>query len=204
MAGVALGIASAIKLMQAPWLLLPAWRRHWTMLAGGVVAWGALWAAGAPRLLPEYFTRVLPRVSAGIGHPHNLSLAAAIDRLAQPATFAGEILPQAPLVRLVATTLAVAAVVMTLALMRSDDSRRSRLLEVAAIAAVAPLLSPEILRFHLVLELLPILILTVVGLRSGSVVMVAAAGLAWALIGLGNELFLAILADPGGLRPLLP
>src|SRR5258708_15358714 len=63
--GAALGFGLAIKLVQAPLLLLSLWGRRWLTVAAAIVAWVVLWAVGAPRFLPEYLFQVLPAVGRG-------------------------------------------------------------------------------------------------------------------------------------------
>src|SRR4029077_810733 len=52
--GAALGLAVALKLIQAPAGLLLLWGRRWSMLVAGVVAGLAIWLIAAPQYLLEY------------------------------------------------------------------------------------------------------------------------------------------------------
>lgn len=197
LSGAALGAASALKLMQAPILVLPLWRRNWPMLAGATVAWGVLWGLGAAYLLPEYVLKVLPQISVGTGSPHNLALAGTIERIVQPRSFYGLVQGAVPGVRVAAVVIGVGILATTIALLPgSRSSRRNRLVEVASMSAAAPLLSTLVWPGHLVLEMLPILLLTVVGLRERRSWVLALALFGWFVIGIGNQAFLLMTANP--------
>ena len=61
--GVALGLAVALKLIQAPVGLLVLWARRWSMLAAAVVAGLGLWLLAAPQYLLEYLFKVVPALT---------------------------------------------------------------------------------------------------------------------------------------------
>src|SRR5256885_8174157 len=63
----------ALKLVQAPTLLLILWRRRLVMLLAAVAAWTVLWAVAAPQYLPEYLFRVLP-AAGGRSEEHTSEL----------------------------------------------------------------------------------------------------------------------------------
>src|SRR4029077_17006257 len=83
-AGAALGFGLAIKLVQAPLLLLSVWGRRRLMVATGLVTWAVLWAVGAARYLPEYLFQVLPAVGKGTGEEMNVAPMAALARWLHP------------------------------------------------------------------------------------------------------------------------
>src|SRR4029077_6067474 len=85
--GAALGLAVALKLIQAPMGLLLLWARRWSMLAAGIVAGLGIWLiAGRPFLL-EYLFKVLPAISQGTGFFENHSPGGTIARFFDPTTF---------------------------------------------------------------------------------------------------------------------
>ena len=87
--GIALGVAVAIKLLQAPLGLLLIWGRRWRMLAGAAAAGVVLWLVAVPQYLPEFLFRVAPVLSAGTGLFENHSPGGTVTRLIDPATFLG-------------------------------------------------------------------------------------------------------------------
>src|SRR5260370_37989067 len=71
--GAALGVAVALKLIQAPVGLLLLWARRWTMLAAAAGAGIPLWLLAAPQYLFEYLFKVVPAIGAGTGFFENHS-----------------------------------------------------------------------------------------------------------------------------------
>jgi len=65
--GAAMGLAVAVKMIQAPVGLLILCGRRWSMLVAAIVAGLGLWLLAAPQYLFEYLFSVLPSVSAGTG-----------------------------------------------------------------------------------------------------------------------------------------
>jgi len=188
--GVAFGAAVAVKLLQAPLVLLLAFGRRVRILAAAVATGAVLTAIAAPNLLPEYLGRVLPRLSGGTGFRENPSPFGFLERMAHPATFYTGGTPGSGLVRAIALLFGIGVVVVTWrALGRPRQSARGRALEMAAAVAALPLLSPA---FHqLGFEAIPILILVSVGLaRRDSRLLGAAAG-AWLLMGVVHTAFLS-------------
>lgn len=200
--GLALGVAAALKLTQGPLLLLPLLRRRWANLTGAAVGWVALWALAVPGLLPEYFAKVLPSISSGTGHGHNVALAGTLERIFQPQSLYGTVAGSAAPVRYLAAAAALLALAATVAVLPKEPERDDRLLEVAAFTAWAPLAATLVWPAHLVLELIPILILVVLGLRSRSPWPVGLALAGWVMIGLVNQAFLAMTAAPALYGPL--
>jgi hypothetical protein len=182
--GAALGFGLAIKLVQAPLLLLSLWGRRWMTVAAAVVTWAILWAVGAPRYLPEYLFQVLPAVGKGTGEEMNVAPMAALARLLHP----GSLYKQGTGVDFVVLALtalaAVAVVVVTLRRLGAPRTDRGgRALEIAAAFAASPLLLTVVWAGQLVLLLVPIIVLLDFGLRRGSRGLVLAVAVAWLLIG---------------------
>jgi hypothetical protein len=65
--GAGLGVGLAVKLVQAPLVLLSLWCRRWVTVAVAAATWAVLWSVAAPRFLPEYLFQVLPSVGQGSG-----------------------------------------------------------------------------------------------------------------------------------------
>jgi hypothetical protein len=186
--GAALGLAVAVKLIQAPVGLLILWARRWSMLAAAAAAGLALWLLGAPQYLYEYLTSVLPAVSEGTGLFENHSPGGTITRLLQPDTFLGAERGSPEAARLLTTLVAVVAVVVTFAVIRSPAAGRAgRALEAAAVVAVTPLVASYSWGTHLVLLLLPILVLVAWGVRKRDWMVLALVAAGYLLIGPGHN-----------------
>jgi hypothetical protein len=182
--GVALGIGLAIKLFEAPLLLLGAWGRRWWTTASAVVAWAVLWLVAVPNLLPEYVFGVLPTLGRGSGGEMNVAPLAAFARALHPESLylQGRGV-DGPVLGLTACFgLAVLLITArTLGRPRFDTDGRSR--ELAAAMAATPLLLTLAWAGQLVVLLLPMAILLHIGLRSGSPRLVGAVAASWLLIG---------------------
>ncbi len=186
--GIAVGVAVAVKLIQAPVGLLILWARRWTTLAAAAVAGLALWLLGAPQYLYEYLSSVLPAVSAGTGLFENHSPGGTVTRLLQPDTFLGAGRGSPVAARLITTLIAVLAVVVTFVVLRSPAAGRvGRALEAAAIVAVTPLVASYSWGTHLVLLLLPILVLVAWGVRNRNWMVLALVAAGYLLIGPGHN-----------------
>ncbi len=192
--GAALGLAVALKLIQAPMGLLLLWGRRWSMLGAAAVAGLALWLVAAPQYLLEYLFKVLPAIDQGTGFFENHSPGGTVTRLFDPTTFLGPT-PGAPLpARIITIAIAIAALGVTFwVLGRPSRDRPGRVLEAAAIVAVGPLVASYSWGTHLVLLLLPMLVLVewAVRRRDWTVVGLVAAG--WLLIGPGHNWFQTLL-----------
>jgi len=116
--GIGIGLATAIKIIQAPVGLLILWGRRWSMLAAAVVAGLGLWLLAAPQYLWEYLTSVLPAISAGTGQFENHSPGGTITRLIEPDTFLGVVRGSPPAARANTIALAHPARVVTLVVIR--------------------------------------------------------------------------------------
>lgn len=182
--GLALGIGLAIKLVQAPVLVLGLWGRRWWLVVSAAVAWAGLWLVAVPSLLPEYLFQVLPSVGRGSGAEMNVAPLGAIARAFHPESLyqqgRGTDLP----VLALSAAAGVAVFFVTwwrLGAPRADGEGRA--LELAAAFAAMPLLLTVVWAGQLVLLLLPMAVLLHVGLRSGSRLLVTAVVASWLLIG---------------------
>ena len=182
--GAALGAAVALKLIQAPLVVLVLWARRWSMLIAATVAGLGLWLLAAPQYLFEYLFQVLPVVSAGTGLYENHSPGGTITRLLEPATFLGAERGSPTASRVITAAIAVAALAITLVVLRTPAvSRTGRSLEAAAIIAVTPLMASYSWGTHLVLLLLPMLVLVVWGVRNRDWTVLALVAMGSLLIG---------------------
>jgi hypothetical protein len=194
--GVALGVAVALKLIQAPVGLLMLWARRWSMLAGAAVAGLALWLLAAPQYLLEYLFKVVPAIGQGTGLFENHSPGGTVARLLDPSTFFGATRGAPVLARIITTVIALAALVVTFAVLRTPArTTTGRGLEAAAVVAVTPIVASYSWGTHLVLLLLPMLVLVAwaVGRRDWTVLGLVAVG--WALIGPGHHTFQTLLVS---------
>jgi hypothetical protein len=194
--GAALGVAVALKLIQAPMGFLVLWGRRWSMLGAAVVAGLALWLVAAPQYLLEYLLKVLPAIDQGTGFFENHSPGGTIARLFDPTTFLGPT-RGAPLpARVITVAIAIAALAVTFWVIgRPSTGPAGRALEAAAVVAVGPLVASYSWGTHLVLLLLPMLVLIdwAVRRRDWAVLGLVAAG--WLLIGPGHNWFQTLLVS---------
>ena len=194
--GAALGLAVALKLIQAPMGLLLLWGRRWTMVGAAVVAGLAMWLAAAPQYLFEYLFKVLPAISQGTGFFENHSPGGTIARFFDPTTFLGPT-RGAPLpARLITDAIAIAALAATLwVLGRPRPDWSGRALEGAAAVAVGPLVASYSWGTHLVLLLLPMLVLVEWGIRRRDWTVLGLVAAGWLLIGPGHNWFQTLLVS---------
>jgi glycosyl transferase family 87 len=186
--GAAMGVAVAIKMIQAPVGLLILWARRWSMLAAAIAGGLGLWLLAAPQYLWEYLTSVLPSISAGTGLYENHSPGGTFARLFDPNTFLGVVHGSPPAARAITLVVSVAALLVTfVVLRRPSTSRDGRALEAAAVVAVTPIFTSYSWGTHLVLLLIPILVLIAWGVprREWTVVALVAAG--YLLLGVGHN-----------------
>ncbi len=186
--GAALGLAVAVKMIQAPVGLLILWGRRWSMLAAAVVAGLGLWLLASPQYLFEYLFSVLPSVSAGTGLFENHSPGGTVTRLFAPDTFLGVARGSPPAARAITLLIALLALVITFAVLRTPAaSTTGRALEAAAVVAVTPIVTSYSWGTHLVLLLVPILVVVAWGVRrrDWTVLGIVAAG--YLLIGPGHN-----------------
>ena len=194
--GAALGLAVALKLIQAPMGLLLLWGRRWSMVGAGVVAGLAMWLVAAPQYLFEYLFKVLPAISQGTGFFENHSPGGTIARFFDPTTFLGPT-RGAPLpARLITDAIAIAALGVTLwVLGRPRPDWSGRALEGAAAVAVGPLVASYSWGTHLVLLLLPMLVLVDWGIRRRDWTVLGLVAAGWLLIGPGHNWFQTLLVS---------
>ena len=183
-AGLALGLGLAIKLVEAPLLLLGLWGRRWLLVAVGLVTWAVLWLLAVPSLLPEYLFQVLPAVGRGSGEEMNIAPLGAIARLFHPESLylqgRGVDIP------VLAITAAVSLTVLGVTAWRLRAPRagaQGRALELAAAFAAMPLMLTLVWAGQLILLLLPMIVLLDFGLRRQSRRLVLAVAVSWLLIG---------------------
>ena len=194
--GIAIGVATAVKIIQAPVGLLILWSRRWSMLAAAVVAGLGLWLLASPRYLLEYLFNVLPAVSAGTGQFENHSPGGTITRLFDPDTFLGVTRGSPPGARVITLLIAVGALAITFIVLRSPAADATgRGLEAAAVVAVTPIVTSYSWGTHLVLLLLPILVLVAWGLRRHDWTVLAIVAAGYLLIGPGHNRFQSLLVS---------
>jgi Glycosyltransferase family 87 len=194
--GAALGIAVAIKLLQAPLGLLLLWGRRWRMVLAAAVAGASLWLVAAPQYLPEYLFKVAPVLAGGTGLFENHSPGGTVARLLDPGTFMGAVRDTTPVARVITTAIALLALAITFWVLRRPCGDRSgRALEAAAAVAVGPLVASYSWGTHLVLLLLPMLVLVAWAVRRRDWVVLGLVALGWALIGPGHSWFQLVLVS---------
>ena len=182
--GAALGLGLAIKLFEAPLLLLGAWGRRWQSTAWALATWAILWLVAVPNLLPEYVFGVLPTMGRGSGGEMNVAALAAFARLLHPESLYLQGRGVDWLVLGLTACFGIAVLLITARVLgrpRFDADGRSR--ELAAAMAATPLLLTLAWAGQLVVLLLPMAILLHIGLREGSRRLIAAVAASWLLIG---------------------
>jgi hypothetical protein len=183
-AGVAVGLGLAIKMVEAPLLLLGLWGRRWLLVAFGLVTWAVLWLLAVPQLLPEYVFQVIPAVGRGSGEEMNIAPLGAIARLFHPESL--YLQGRGVDVPVLALTAAVSLAVLVstawrLRVPRADPQGRA--LELSAAFAAMPLMLTLVWAGQLILLLLPMIVLLDLGLRRASRRLVVAVAVSWLLIG---------------------
>lgn len=184
--GIAAGTGVALKLVQAPTLLLMAFRRQLRMLAAALAVWAVLWLVAAPQYLAEYLFKVLPAAGSGTGYAKNISPIGAVARLTHPDSLGNTALGTGvgPLERDVALLFALTVLaVTTYFLARSVQSTDRRSLEAAAAVALAPLVSTLVWPGHLALLVLTFVVLGAFAIRRGAWRILILAAMAWVLTG---------------------
>jgi hypothetical protein len=186
--GAAMGLAVAVKMIQAPVGLLILWSRRWSMMAAAIVAGLGLWLLAAPQYLFEYLSSVLPSVSAGTGLFENHSPGGTITRLFAPDTFLGVARGSPTAARVITLAIAVVALVITFAVLRTPAaSPAGRALEAAAVVAATPIVTSYSWGTHLVLLLVPILVLVAWGVRRRNWTVLGLVTAGYLLIGPGHN-----------------
>jgi len=194
--GVALGIAVAIKLLQAPLGLLMLWGRRWRMVVAAAVAGAVLWLLAVPQYLTEYLFKVAPVLAGGTGLFENHSPGGTVARLLDPGTFLGAVRDTSPAARVITTVIALVALAITFWVLRSPRATAmGRALEASAVVAVGPLVASYSWGTHLVLLLLPMLVLTVWAIRRRDWIVMGLVAMGWVLIGPGHSWFQLVLVS---------
>ena len=192
--GAALGLAVALKVIQAPLGLLLLWARRWSMLAAAVVAGLAISLLAAPQFLLEYLFKVLPAISQGTGFFENHSPGGTITRFFDPTTFLGPTRGAPLAARIITTVIAIAALAVTFWILGPPrEDWPGRALEAAAATAVGPLVASYSWGTHLVLLLLPMLVLVEWGVRRREWTVLGLVAAGWLLIGPGHNWFQTLL-----------
>jgi hypothetical protein len=194
--GAALGIAVAIKLLQAPLGVLLLWGRRWRMVAAAIVAGVGLWLLAVPQYLPEYLFKVAPVLAGGTGLFENHSPGGTVARLLDPGTFLGAVRDTSPTARVITTAIAVVGLAITFwVLWRPRGDRSGRALEAAAVVSLGPIVASYSWGTHLVLLLLPMLVLIAWAVSRRDWVVLGLIALGWALIGPGHNWFQLLLVS---------
>jgi len=195
--GAALGMAVAIKLLQAPIGLLLLWGRRWWMTLAAAGAGLGLLLLAVPQYLPEYVTKVAPVLAGGTGLFENHSPGGTIARLIDPGTFLGAVRDTSPVARVLTTLVALVVLGVTFWVLgrspRPDASGRS--LEAAAMVASGPLIASYSWGTHLVLLLLPMFVLVAWGVRRRDWLVLGLVGAGWLLIGPAHNWFQTLLVS---------
>jgi arabinofuranan 3-O-arabinosyltransferase len=187
-AGVPVGLAVAVKMIQAPVGLLILWSRRWWTLVAAVAAGLGLWLLAAPTYLFEYLFSVLPAVSQGTGLYENHSPGGTVTRLFAPETFLGVQRGSPPAARYITIGIALLAIAITVAILRTPAAGRTgRALEAAAVVALTPLVTSYSWGTHLVLLLLPMLVLAVWSIRRRDWTVAAIVFAGYLLLGPGHN-----------------
>jgi len=166
------------------------------MLAAAFVAGLGLWLVAAPQYLFEYLFKVVPAIGAGTGLFENHSPGGTVARLLDPDTFFGYTRGAPVAARIITTVIALAALVVTFAVLRTPSrTATGRGLEAAAVVAVTPIVASYSWGTHLVLLLLPMLVLVAWAVRRGDWTVLGLVALGWALIGPGHHTFQTLLVS---------
>jgi hypothetical protein len=183
--GLALGFGVAIKLVQAPLLLLSVWGGRFRTAAAAGATVVVLWAVAAPQYLPEYLLRVVPQLNAGTGYAMDIAPIGTIARLFHPASlFAGQASGIDMKVRLIAMGITLAVGLTTVLAIRSPArDARGRALEAALVVAATPLMVTVVRPGHLLLLLLPMMVVGTVAWRERRPLIGWLLGISWVLMG---------------------
>jgi hypothetical protein len=183
-AGAALGFGLALKLVQAPLLLLGVWgrRRAITLVAALVVA--VLWLIGSPQYLPEYFLKIVPELNKGTGYAMDIAPVGTVARLLHPASIYGQVQGIDTTVRIIAAAISATVLIVTaINLWSPRADRTGRALEAAAVVAAAPLIVAVVRPGHLLLLLLPMLVLGTFAVRQRFLWVGVLVAVSWMLTG---------------------
>lgn len=201
--GAALGLAIAVKLIQAPLVLLALWGRRWTIVAASAVTGAILWLVGAPQYLLEYLFKIAPAQAQGSAEVINAAPFGTVNRLLHPESLYNSGLGGGPLVLAISLAIGLAVLLLTALRLRTPRTDAGgRALEVAVAVAASPLLVTLVYAGQFVLLLLPMIVLAEFGFRTRSRGTVLAVGISWLLLGPSFLAFTNAMANGFGF-PLL-
>ena len=183
-AGAALGLGLALKLVQAPLLLLGVWGRRRAITLVAVLVVAVLWLIGSPQYLPEYFLRIVPELNTGTGYAMDIAPVGALARLFHPASIYGLVPGVDTTVRILAAAISATVLIMTaITLWSPRADRTGRALEASAVVAATPLIVAVVRPGHLLLLLLPMLALGTFAVRERLLWLGVAVAVSWILTG---------------------
>ena len=183
-AGAAIGLGFALKLVQAPLLLLGVWGRRSAITVVAVLVVAVLWLIGSPQYLPEYFLKVVPDLNTGTGYAMDIAPVGAVARLLHPASIYGLVPGVDTTVRIIAGAISATVLIMTaITLWSPRADRTGRSLEAAAVVAATPLIVAVVRPGHLLLLLLPMLVLGTFAIQQRLLWLGVAVAVSWILTG---------------------
>lgn len=183
-AGGAVGLGFALKLVQAPLLLLGVWGRRRAITVVAILVVVVLWLIGSPRYLPEYFLNVVPALNTGTGYAMDIAPVGAVARLLHPASIYGLVQGVDSTVRIIAGAISATVLLITaITLWSPRADRTGRALEAAAVVAATPLIVAVVRPGHLLLLLLPMLVLGTFAVRERLPWLGVAVAVSWTLTG---------------------
>ena len=183
-AGAALGLGLAMKLVQAPLLLLGVWGRRRAITVVAILVVAVLWLIGSPQYLPEYFLKIVPELNTGTGYAMDIAPVGALARLFHPASIYGLVPGVDTTVRIIAAAISATVVIMTaITLWSPRADRTGRALEAAAVVTATPLIVAVVRPGHLLLLLLPMLVLGTLAIRERLLWLGIAVAVSWMLTG---------------------
>lgn len=181
LAGAAIGVVAAVKLLVAPLLGFAVLLRQGRLALAGLAVWAGLWAL-APAYLPDYLLHVLPSLTGGTGIARNDAPVGVIARLLDPPSMYGQTAPGSLAVDALAAGVAAAVLVATLlAIVRTPHADPR--IGIALLTAGLPMLTSLAWPGHLVILLAPMFILLDHAVRNRSPRLWAAVAASWILIG---------------------
>ena len=207
MGGVALGLSIAVKLLQAPILLLVVLTRRFRMAIVTVAIVLVTLLVASPQLLPEYLLRVLPVLNVSTGYMANLAPIAFFARLVQPASVFANV-EAVPLVARIAAMLAgVAAVLISArAMLLSRGAAASpsvRSLQAACALSLCPLVSTIDWPAHLALLLIPMVVVFDWSIQRGRRGYAIAVLVSWLALGPAQQVLWTAADNPAPLGGLV-
>ena len=189
--GLALAVGAAVKVVPGVLILLPAARRRWQMLVAAVVA-GVVLFVLLLQLNVEYATRVLPYLPGVSGDPESQSPASTLLRILEPDALYGRPDHMGAWFHILIVAVAIGFAVVTAWRLRTPATDLpSRAVEGAAAIALLPLLSPVTWGHHLVIELIPLFVLTWVAIQNRDLKLGLLTLVAWLLANPVHLLFMA-------------